>query len=492
MATMKTEPRAELGMIGLGVMGQNLALNIEEHGFPIAVWNRTVDAMEKMLQANPGKKLVGTRTLPDFVGSLKRPRRILLLVKAGPPVDEVVKSLEPLLERGDIIIDVGNSLFSDTQRREAALRGKGLNFFGSGVSGGEEGARHGPSLMPGGSREAYEHVRPVFEAIAAKTDSGPCVAYCGPDGAGHFVKMVHNGIEYGDMQLIAEAYDIFRRLLGLSAAEIAEIFTEWNRGPLESFLIELTGLVLTVKDESTGKPLVDLVLDQAGQKGTGKWTAQVALDLGIPIPTIAAAIDARVLSSMKAERVAAATKIKGPSAGADQNKAKADREAITSAVRDALHAAKICSYAQGLSLIAAGSAAHKWDIPLSEMARIWKGGCIIRARLLDSIMKAYGRNPKLANLLLDDEFLGVVAAAEPGWRRAVSLATTSGIPVPALSASLSYLDSYRSASLPQNLTQAQRDAFGSHLYQRSDQPGGEFIHTDWLGKARAASAKRKS
>ncbi|MFO0984238.1 MAG: NADP-dependent phosphogluconate dehydrogenase [Planctomycetota bacterium] len=486
MADSSASTKAKLGMIGLGVMGQNLSLNIEEHGYPIAVWNRTADEMQRMLAANPGKRLIGTRTLPELVASLERPRRILMLVKAGAPVDSVIDGLRPLLERGDILIDCGNSLYTDTQRREAALKNLGLNFFGSGVSGGEEGARHGPSLMPGGNRAAYEHVRAIFEAIAAKTDSGPCVTYVGPDGAGHFVKMVHNGIEYGDMQLIAEAYDVLRRLLGLRAGELAEIFSEWNRGSLESFLIELTAQVLTVIDAETQRPLVDMVLDKAGQKGTGKWTAQVALDLGVPIPTIAAAIDARVLSSLKDERVAAAKKIRGPVPGGvdEKTRAKADGRAIVAAVHDALHAAKICSYAQGMSLIQKASDQHHWDIQLAEMARIWKGGCIIRARLLDAIMSAYARNPSLQNLLLDEDFSAVIDRAQAGWRMAVKLAQQNGIPVPALAASLSYFDSYRTASLPQNLTQAQRDAFGSHLYERADHPERGFIHTDWIGQAR--------
>ena len=397
-----------------------------------------------------------------------------MMIKAGEPVDEMLRKLAPFLAPGDIVIDGGNSFFKDTQRRESEMSSEHLNFFGMGVSGGEEGARHGPSLMPGGSREAYERVRPVLEAIAAKSDSGPCVTYVGPDGAGHFVKMVHNGIEYGDMQLIAEAYDLLRKGLGLEAAELADIFAEWNRGPLESYLIDITAQILTVRDARTGKPLIDSVLDRAGQKGTGKWTVQIALDLGVPIPTIAAALDARILSSMKEERVAASRQYNRPSSRYTGSK----RELIE-AVRDALHAAKICSYAQGMNLMRAGSQEYRWGIDLREMARIWKAGCIIRARLLDDIMHAYERRPELPCLLLDGEFQRVGATAEPGWRRVVATAASLAIPLPAMSASLAYFDAYTSANLPQNLTQAQRDYFGAHTYQRADDPSGAFVHSDW-------------
>jgi 6-phosphogluconate dehydrogenase len=468
--------KADFGMIGLAVMGRNLALNIEDHGFSVAVWNLETPAMEKFVAENAGKKFVGTKTLAEFVAALEKPRRIMMMIKAGKPVDEVLTQLKPLLEPGDIVIDGGNTHFVETRRREEDLRKAGINFVGMGVSGGEEGARRGPSLMPGGTTDAWQRLKPVLEEIAAKTDSGPCVTHCGPDGAGHYVKMVHNGIEYGDMQLIAEAYDMLSRALGMSAPEIGAVFDRWNEGPLASFLIELTGKVLKVKDPETGKPLVDVVLDKAGQKGTGKWTAEIALDLGIPIPTITAAIDGRVLSSMKDQRVAASRKLRGvtpPPAGAD------DKEALVAAVHDALLCAKICSYAQGLQLIQAGSKQYGWGINLQEIARIWKGGCIIRARLLDDIMRAYERNPSLANLLLDEQFENRVFAAQPAWRRAVALAQGFGIPVPAFSASLAYFDSYRTARLPQNVTQAQRDAFGAHTYERTDKPG-VAVHSEWL------------
>jgi 6-phosphogluconate dehydrogenase len=465
--------QAQFGMIGLAVMGRNLALNVEEHGYPVAVWNLETERVDSFVNENSGKQLVGTKTVEDFVRSLERPRRMMMMIRAGAPVDLTIERIKPLLEEGDIVIDGGNSYFKDTQRREEALRKEGLCFVGSGVSGGEEGARHGPSLMPGGAREAYEHIRPIFEAIAAKTDSGACVTYVGPDGAGHFVKMVHNGIEYGDMQLIAEAYDILRKALRLEAAELADIFDEWNRGPLESFLIEITANIFRRQDEESGKALVDLVLDKAEQKGTGKWTTEEALELGVPIPTIAAAIDGRVLSSMKDERVTASKKIKGPRA----QRSRGPKEKLIQAIHDALYASKICSYAQGLSLIHRGSEANKWGVNLSEMARIWKGGCIIRARFLNSIMTAYNRRPDLPNLLLDEEFSRWIQSAQANWRLAVRTAQGMGIPVPAMSASLSYFDSYRTARLPQNLTQAQRDAFGAHKFERVENPG--FVHADW-------------
>jgi 6-phosphogluconate dehydrogenase len=393
-ATAITTQLAQFGVIGLGVMGENLALNVEEHGFRVAVWNLESDWVDRFIQKNNGKQLVGTKTLADFVKSLSRPRAMLMMIKAGDPVDMTLEKLAPLLEPGDIAIDGGNSWFKDTQRRESALKQKNLNFFGMGVSGGEEGARHGPSLMPGGDKSAYEHMKPVLESIAAKTDTGPCVTYVGPDGAGHFVKMVHNGIEYGDMQLIAEAYDILRKAGGMGEAEIGGIFAEWNRGPLESFLIEITSQILGVKDPQTGKPLVEQILDKAGQKGTGKWTAQIALDLAIPIPTIEAALDAREISSLKDQRVTASKKLSGPSGKFSGSKAE-----LISAVHDALYAAKICSYTQGMSLIQAGSAEYKWNISLKEMARIWTGGCIIRARFLKDIMRAFEQQPNLPNLL---------------------------------------------------------------------------------------------
>ncbi len=468
---------AQFGMIGLAVMGRNLALNIEEHGFPVAVWNLESDAVDQFGNENRGKKFVGTKSLPDLVRAIERPRRIMMMIKAGAPVDMTIEKISPLLEEGDVLIDGGNSWFKDTQERTKRLEPKGLHFVGSGVSGGEEGARFGPSLMPGGSEHSWRAIEPVFEAIAAKSDSGPCVTHVGPDGAGHYVKMVHNGIEYGDMQLIAEAYEMLRRGLGLKANDLADVFEEWNHGTLESFLIEITAKIFRVKDELTGAPLVDKVLDKAGQKGTGKWTAQVALDLAVPIPTIAAAIDARVLSSMKDERMVARKTLGGGQAPA----AVRDRKQFINDVHDALYASKICSYAQGMALIQAGSAEWKWNVDMREMARIWKAGCIIRARFLDSIMRAYEHKPDLPNLLLDDEFTSVVTNVQPSWRRAVTFAQGNGIAVPAMSASLAYFDSYRTAELPQNLTQAQRDYFGAHTYQRNDKgPNAPFVHTDWI------------
>src|SRR5437660_1390942 len=466
--------QAQFGVIGLAVMGENLALNIEEHGFPVAVWNREGTVTDKFIAKHAGKKFTGTKSLEELVQAIERPRRIMMMIKAGTPVDMTIDKLIPLLDEGDIVIDGGNSWFKDTQERTAKLESKKLHFVGSGVSGGEEGARFGPSLMPGGSKESWEAIKPVFEAIAAKSDSGPCVTHVGPDGAGHFVKMVHNGIEYGDMELIAEAYEMLRKGLGADAEELAKIFDEWNRGPLESFLIEITAHIFRVKDPETGAPLVDKVLDKAGQKGTGKWTEQAASALPVPLPTIAAAIDARVLSSMKEERVAAAKMFAAP-------KIPPVPDTFIDDVHDALYASKICSYAQGMALIQAGSAEWKWNIEMREMARIWKAGCIIRAKFLDVIMRAYERKPTLPNLLLDEEFSKRVRDSQPAWRRAVSLAQSSGIAVPAMSASLAYFDAYRSAELPQNLTQAQRDYFGSHTYQRNDKgAAAPFVHTDWV------------
>ncbi len=465
--------KSQFGMIGMAVMGRNLAHNIADHGYTVAAYNRELDMLEDAVRGTP---FTPAKTLPEFVGALERPRRIMMMIRAGAPVDMVLKDLTPLLDPGDIVIDGGNSWFEDTRRREAALKEKNLFFFGVGVSGGEEGARHGPSLMPGGDAKAYELIRPVLEAIAAKTESGACVTHVGPDGAGHFVKMVHNGIEYADMQCIAESYHLLRDLLGFGPAEIADTFAAWNKGPLESFLIEITAKIFTVKDAERGGFLVDHVLDKAGQKGTGKWTAQVALDLAVPIPSIAAAIDARVLSSLKDERVRASAVLSGPKNASSSG----DEKTLVAAVHDALLAAKVCAYAQGMSLIAAGSAAHDWKIDLRQMARIWKGGCIIRARFLDTIFRAYEKNASLANLLLDDTVRSQVDHAQANWRQIVGLAAARGIPLPATSASLAYYDSYRSPSLPQNLTQAQRDAFGAHTYERNDGARAGAIHTEWL------------
>jgi 6-phosphogluconate dehydrogenase len=466
---------AQVGMVGLGVMGANLAQNIERNGYAVAVFNREVEWVADFVRAHEGKKFIGAKSWEDFVKSLERPRKMILLVKAGEPVDWTINQLKPYLEAGDIIIDGGNSHFLDTARREAELKKEGFYFIGSGVSGGEKGALWGPSLMPGGDREAYDKIRPIWEAIAAKVDDGPCVTYIGAGGAGHFVKMVHNGIEYGDMQLIAEAYDLMRRVLSMSADEMADVFDEWNRGELESYLIEITAKILRVRDPETGKPLVDLVLDTAGQKGTGKWASEIALELGVPIPTIDAAVNTRNLSAHKAERVEASKRIAAPPA----TKYEGDRRDLIDAIRDALYAAKICSYAQGMNLIRAGSENYKWGVDLGETARIWKGGCIIRAQFLGKIKQAYARQPDLANLLLDADFNEWIAKSQTNWRRTVATAITSGVPVPAMSASLAYFDTYRTAELPANLTQAQRDFFGSHTYERADKPGESAIHTEW-------------
>jgi 6-phosphogluconate dehydrogenase len=476
MATPEQSTKtAKIGMIGLAVMGENLAMNIERNGFPIAVFNRDPAKVDNFVARAQGKQVIPTKSPEEFVRSLERPRKAILLVKAGDPVDWTIDQIKPFMERGDIIIDGGNSYFVDTERREKALKAEGLNFIGSGVSGGEKGALWGPSLMPGGDRDAYEQIRPIWEAIAAKVDDGPCVTYIGPGGAGHFVKMVHNGIEYGDMQLIAEAYDIMRNVLGLKAAEMADIFDEWNRGDLKSFLIEITAKILRVKDPETGKPLVDLILDKAGQKGTGKWTSEVALDLGIVVPTIDAAIDTRTLSGRKEERLEASKQISGP----PRAQYAGNKRAMIDAIHDALYASKICSYAQGMNLIRAGSEKWNWNINLGEVSRIWKGGCIIRAQFLDKIKQAYQRRHDLPNLLLDPDFKAWVEEAQPNWRLAVTTAMQQGVPVLAMACSLNYFDMYRTANLPLNMTQAQRDFFGSHTYVRVDKPEQGAIHTEW-------------
>lgn len=476
---------AKIGMIGLAVMGENLAMNIERNGYPIAVFNRDPAKVDDFVARAAGKQVIGTKSPEEFVKSLERPRKAILLVKAGDPVDWTIEQIKPYMEEGDIIIDGGNSYFMDTERREKSLKAEGFNFIGSGVSGGEKGALWGPSLMPGGDRNAYEQIRPIWEAIAAKVDDGPCVTYIGPGGAGHYVKMVHNGIEYGDMQLIAEAYDMMRGILGMSADEMADVFDEWNRGDLESFLIEITAKILRVKDPETKKPLVDLVLDKAGQKGTGKWTSDIALDLGVVTPTIDAAVDTRNLSSRKEERVEANKQIKGPERG----KYSGDKKEMIQCIHDALYASKICSYTQGMNLIRAGSQKWNWNIDLGECSRIWKGGCIIRAQFLDKIKQAYQRRADLPSLLVDPDFKAWVEQAQPNWRKAVATAITTGVPVPGMSASIGYFDSYRTADLPLNLTQAQRDFFGSHTYERTDKPGQPAIHTEWeelLSKQSAA------
>lgn len=464
------EPFAEIGMLGLGVMGQNLALNMESHGFPVAVYDREPPVLEKFLSGAGGKQISGSPSPEVFVASIKTPRKIVLLVKAGAPVDWTIDLIKPYLSPGDIIIDGGNSHFKDTERRQQNLAESGLFLIGSGVSGGEKGALLGPSLMPGGDPQAYEQVRPIWEAIAAKVPDGPCVTYIGSGGAGHFVKMVHNGIEYGDMQLIAEAYWLMRHGMQMSVEEIAEVFAGWNRGDLDSYLIEITSLILRVKDPESGKPLVDFVLDKAGQKGTGKWTSQIALDFGVAIPTIDAAIAARNLSALKNARVEASKHFNIPPP------AKSTQLSVD-AIHDALYASKICSYAQGMNLIKAGSDEFKWNINLSEIARIWQGGCIIRAKFLGRIKEAYLREPDLPSLLLDTEFRERINGAQRSWRAVIASAIEQGLPVHAMASSIGYFDLYRSAELPLNLTQAQRDFFGSHTYERIDREG--FIHTEW-------------
>ena len=473
--TQTSEPTAQIGLIGLGVMGQNLALNIARNGYAVAVFDREPQVVQNFIATSKSPHVTGARTPEEFARSLERPRKIILLVKAGDPVDWTINQFKPFLDKGDIIIDSGNSNFRDTERREKELGDQGFFLIGSGTSGGEKGALWGPSMMPGGDPQAYEQIRPIWEAIAAKVDDGPCVTYIGPGGSGHFVKMVHNGIEYGDMQLIAEAYDVLRNVLRLPAEEMAEIFEEWNSGDLESYLIEITAKILRFKDKDTGKPLVDLILDKAGQKGTGVWTSQIALDLGIAVPTIDAAIVSRTVSAQKEQRNRASSELGGPNAKPFEG----DKREMVKAIHDALYASKICSYAQGMSLIQQGSISFKWNINLSEVARIWQAGCIIRARFLRRIKEAYQRRADLPNLLLDSEFKERIEQSQTGWRRVLGIATEQGVPMLAMSSSLGYFDLYRSANLPLNLTQAQRDFFGSHTYERVDKPELGPIHTEW-------------
>ncbi|MDQ6810092.1 MAG: NADP-dependent phosphogluconate dehydrogenase [Verrucomicrobiota bacterium] len=470
-----TTNQCDIGLIGLAVMGENLVLNMESKGFTVAVFNRTTEVTEKFLAGKAeGKNIQGTRTMDEFVGALRRPRKAMIMVKAGAPVDAVIGQLAPLLEQGDVIIDGGNSLFTDTQRRCKDLEGKGIHFVGCGVSGGEEGALKGPSLMPGGSRESWEIIAPIFRKIAAQVDGEPCCRYMGPDGAGHYVKMVHNGIEYGDMQLIGEAYAILKDVLKLEAGELADIFTEWNKGDLDSYLIEITSQIFRKIDPDTGKPLVDVILDKAGQKGTGLWTLQSALTQSVVISTINAAVEARVISSRKEERVNSAKVLPQPKVPAFTG----NKQDLIAAVRDALYASKIVSYAQGMELLGAASLSSHWDLNFGDIATIWRGGCIIRAKFLDRIKEAYERDPQLHNLLLDQYFTGIIARTQDNWRVAVATAVQRGVAVPAFSASLAYFDSYRQARLPSNLLQAQRDFFGAHTYERVDKPG--VFHTEWL------------
>jgi 6-phosphogluconate dehydrogenase len=510
---------ADVGLVGLAVMGQNLVLNMADHGFKVAVYNRTTAVTNEFVAKNPpnvfgsmGGGLVPSAELKDFVRSIKRPRRIVILVKAGGPTDAVIDSLVPHLEKGDMVVDGGNAEWQDTVRREKALGEKGLLFVGSGVSGGEEGARFGPSLMPGGKPESWKLLEPVWTAIAAKVDEKtgrplpgaargkpvaggvPCTTYIGPGGAGHYVKMVHNGIEYGDMQLICEAYHFMRDSLGMNTDQMAATFSEWNAGDLDSFLIEITADILKQKDPVTGKPFVDVVLDAAGQKGTGKWTINSSLDLGVPAPTMAEAVYARNISSMKDERVAAAKIIHPPKR--HQHSPVVQHPGIAAehgsrdwvaCVRDALYCSKICSYAQGFALMSAAGRANEWGLKLGEIARIFRGGCIIRARFLQKITEAYQRRADLPNLLLDPYFAGVIETAQMNWRAVVARAAVDGIPVPAFASALSYFDSYRSDRLPANLLQAQRDYFGAHTYERVDQPRGKFFHLEWsAGRGQSA------
>jgi 6-phosphogluconate dehydrogenase len=464
------------GVIGLAVMGENLALNIERNGFPIAVYNRTdTRTKEFMAERAEGKNVQAAFSVEEFVKALERPRRIVVMVKAGPPVDAVIGELSPFLEEGDIIVDGGNSFFLDTERRAKESESKPFDFVGMGVSGGEEGALWGPSLMPGGPAKAYEILEPMLTAIAAKTEHGACVTHCGPGGAGHYVKMVHNGIEYGDMQLIAETYDIMKRALGMADAEMAEVFGRWNEGKLSSFLIEITAKVLGTIDPITGEPLVEKILDAAEQKGTGRWTSQNALDLGTPIPVIDAAVFARSISSFKAKRVGASKILTGPEVAVEVS--AEDKQRLIGVLEDALYVAKISSYAQGMALLRAASDTYQYGLNLAELARIWTGGCIIRAKLLEPIMTAFRNSPALDNLLIAPEFVDTVNSATNACREAVILARTHGLPCPAMSAALDYIDSYRTERLPANLIQAQRDYFGAHTYKRIDTAG--VFHANW-------------
>jgi 6-phosphogluconate dehydrogenase len=476
--------QCDIGLIGLAVMGENLVLNMESKGFNVAVFNRTWEVTEKFAaERAKGKNIQPTRTVEELIGALKKPRKVMMMIKAGKPVDMVIGEVAPLLEKGDVLIDGGNSLFTDTQRRCKDLEGKGIHYVGMGVSGGEEGALKGPSLMPGGPRDSWEIIAPIFRKIAAQVDGEPCCRYMGPDGAGHYVKMVHNGIEYGDMQLICEAYAILRDVLGFDANELAEIFTDWNRGDLDSYLIEITSKIFRKIDPETGKPLVDVILDKAGQKGTGLWTLQSAIAISVVISTINAAVEARVISSRKDDRVASSKVLPQ----AKPKKFSGDRKQLIEAVKQALYASKIISYAQGMELLGAASHQYNWNLNFGDIATIWRGGCIIRAKFLNRIVEAYNRDPALHNLMLDSYFRDIIANTQDNWRVAVSTAVEHGVAVPAFSASLAYFDSYRSARLPSNLLQAQRDFFGAHTYERVDKPG--VFHTEWMESDKTPTEK---
>ncbi len=465
----------DIGLVGLAVMGENLVLNMAGKGFKVVVYNRTVSKVEEFLGKNKEySTLGGAHSIANLVGMLDRPRKIMLMVKAGNPVDDMINELLPHLEEDDIIIDGGYSFFEDTRRRTAYLEGKGIRFVGAGVSGGEEGALKGPSMMPGGNAKAYEELAPIFTRIAAQAGGRPCCSYVGPDGAGHYVKRIHNGIEYGDMQLISEAYYIMKNVLGLSTVELHEVFAKWNQGELDSYLIEITRDIFTRQDEITGQPLLEVILDKAGQKGTGKWTSQSALDLGVPTPTITEAVFSRCMSAYKEERVAAAKTLTGPT-----KQYSGDKKAFIQAIHDALYASKICAYAQGFALLKAASVEYHWNLNFGEIALLWRGGCIIRARFLDRIEESYAQDGKLVNLMMSPFFSEILTKAQDNWRLVVITCKELGIPVPAISASLDYYDSYRSAVLPANLIQAQRDYFGAHTYERTDRPG--IFHTNWNG-----------
>jgi len=467
--------KANIGVVGMAVMGRNLALNIESRGFTVAVYNRSREKTDDLMNTDgKGKNLVPTYSVEEFVASLEKPRKILIMVQAGSGTDATIQSLTPHLDKGDIIIDGGNAYFPDTQRRSKELTEQGFNFIGTGVSGGEEGALKGPSIMPGGPIEAYKLVEPILTGISAKVNGDPCCTYIGPDGAGHYVKMVHNGIEYGDMQLICEAYQLLKDVLGVSTDELHEIFGEWNKGELDSYLIEITTDIFSKKDPETGKPMVDVILDAAGQKGTGKWTSQSALDLGVPLSIITESVFSRFLSAMKEERVAASKVLKGPKTAPFQG----DKAAFIESVRKALFASKICSYAQGFAQMRAASEEYNWDLQYGNIAMIFRGGCIIRARFLQNIKDAYDRDPGLRNLLLDEYFKNVVESYQDAWREVVATAVRYGIPVPSFASALAYYDSYRSERLPANLLQAQRDYFGAHTFKRLDKEG--TFHHNWM------------
>src|SRR5579862_357083 len=477
------EPKADIALIGLAVMGQNLILNMNDHGFTVVAYNRTVAKVDEFLAKEAkGTNVIGAHSIPEVAALLKKPRRVMLMVKAGQAVDEFIEHLLPVLEPGDIIIDGGNSLFEDTNRRTKYVESKGLLYIGTGVSGGEEGARHGPSIMPGGSPKAWPFVKDILQAVSAKVGNGvPCCDWVGEQGAGHYVKMVHNGIEYGDMQLICEAYSIMKNGLGLTAAEMHQIFKEWNTGELDSYLIEITRDILAFQD-TDGTPLVDKILDTAGQKGTGKWTVQSSADLGIPITLIAEAVYSRCVSALKDDRVKAAKKLKGPKPLMSVARKDAKKKEFIAEIRDALYASKIVSYAQGYMLMRAAAAEHKWNLNYGGIALMWRGGCIIRSRFLGKIKEAFDSNPKLTNLLLDNYFRGEIKRCQKSWRNVVAAAAKKGIPVPAFSTALAFYDQYRNAVLPANLLQAQRDYFGAHTYERVDKPRGEFFHTNWTGR----------